>query len=323
MSRSVSDIPAAADIAATDHRKEPGVPSFWWRWQSRVSPYLFVAPFVILFTVFLLYPLLQSIVLSFFDTAGPRARRFVGTANFAFLLRDKMFWGAVANTAYYTVCFLAVQIPASLGLALLLNSPRVRFRNALRLAFFSAHLVGHVFVAVLFSMLLSPRDGLLNRVLSWIAGRPLEINWLGEPDLAMPAILLAAWWISIGYGMIYFLAALQAVDKELYEAAEVDGAGRWATFWNVTLPGIRPVLIFLIVVGTIGAFQLFELPWVLFNQSTGPNNRAATIVGYLFISGWEVGSFGYAAAVGWMLFLMIAGVAAIQVRAMRVTKEAA
>jgi ABC-type sugar transport system permease subunit len=292
-----------------------------WRLQARYAPYLFVAPFVLLFCIFLLYPLLQSIVLSLFDTAGPRARRFIGLGNYAFLLRDKLFWAAVLNTAYYTVCFLAVQIPASLGLALLLNSPRVRFRNALRFAFFSAHLVGHVFVAVLFAMLLSPRQGLLNRAIELLVGHPVEIDWLGDPDLAMPSILLAAWWISIGYGMIYFLAALQAVDRELYEAAEVDGAGRWATFWHVTLPGIRPVLVFLVVVGSIGAFQLFELPWVLFGHGTGPNGRAMTIVGYLFISGWEMGNFGYAAAVGWMLFLFIAAVTLVQVRAMRVLGE--
>jgi ABC-type sugar transport system permease subunit len=123
--------------------------------------------------------------------------------------------------------------------------------------------------------------------------------------------------------MVYFLAALQAVDRELYEAAEVDGAGRWATFWNVTLPGIRPVLVFLVVVGMIGALQLFELPWVLFGQTTGPNSRAVTIVGYLFISGWEIGNFGYASAVGWVLFLMIAIVALAQAWATRATKEEA
>src|SRR5690606_31847045 len=110
-------------------------------------------------------------------------------------------------------------------------------------------LVGHVFVAVLFTLMLSPREGPVNRIISFFAGRPVEINWLGEPNLAMPAVLLAAWWLSIGWGMIYFLAALQSVDKELYEAAEVDGAGRWAQFWNITLPGIRPVLIFLIIAG--------------------------------------------------------------------------
>ena len=323
MSQTASKISAVAPASPSTERSDERAPVSWWAWQAKSSPYFFVAPFVLLFTIFLLYPLLQSVVLSLFDTAGPRAKRFVGLGNFRFLLQDKLFWDAVLNTALYTVGFLAVQIPASLGLALLLNSPRVRFRNFLRLAFFSAHLVGHVFVAVLFAMLLSPRDGLINRLISQIAGRPVEINWLGDPSLAMPAILLAAWWISIGYGMIYFLAALQAVDKELYEAAEVDGAGRWATFWHITVPGIRPVLTFLVVVGTIGAFQLFELPWVLFGQTTGPNNAALTIVGYLFISGWEIGNFGYAAAVGWMLFALIAGVALIQVRAMAANKEAA
>jgi ABC-type sugar transport system permease subunit len=288
--------------------------------QARVAPYLFVAPFVVLFLVFLLYPLVRSLVLSFYDTAGPRATRFVGMENYRYLLTDRLFWGAVANTAYYTVAFVAVQIPLALGLAVLLNSPRVKWRNFLRFAFFSTHLVGHVFVAVLFALLLSPRGGLLNEAISFIARRPVEINWLGTPSLAMPAILLAAWWVSTGYAMIYLLAALQAVDKELYEAAEVDGAGKWRQFVHVTLPGIRPVLTFLLVVGVIGGFQLFELPYVLFG-GPGPNSRGVTIVMYLFIVGWEMGNLGYASAVGWMLVVLIAGVSIAQLRVTRALKE--
>src|SRR5690606_29234506 len=128
---------------------------------------------------------------------------------------------------------------------------RLYCRGVFRFAFFSTHLVGHVFVAVLFNVLLSPRGGLVNEIIALVAGPNIEINWLSDPSLAMPAILLAAWWVSIGYGMIYFLAALQAVDRDLYEAAEMDGAGKWQQFRHVTLPGIRPVLIFLIIVGTI------------------------------------------------------------------------
>jgi ABC-type sugar transport system permease subunit len=120
--------------------------------------------------------------------------------------------------------------------------------------------------------------------------------------------------------MIYFLAALQCVDRELYEAAEVDGAGKWSQFWNVTLPGIRPVLLFLIFVGTVGAFQLFELPYVLFN-GPGPGNSALTIVMYLFNTGFDVGDIGYASAIGWMLALMIAGIAILQLRVTRAAKE--
>jgi ABC-type sugar transport system permease subunit len=285
----------------------------WWTFQQRMAPYLFVAPFVVLFTCFMLYPLSRSIVLSFYKASGPRELRFVGLDNYKYLLIDKVFWAAVFNTTYFAVLFLVLQIPMSLILAVLLNSKRLRFRNLFRFAFFSPHLVGAVFVSVIFQMLLAQRSGLIDKFIGVVIP-PLgsEINWFGKPALAMPAVVFAALWISVGYAMIYFLAALQAVDRELYEAAEVDGAGKFAQFWNVTLPGIRPVLVFLILVGTIGAFQLFELPYVLFfNQWT---NYSVTIVIYLFQMGFESGDIGYASAIGWMLVLIIAVVSLLQLR---------
>jgi ABC-type sugar transport system permease subunit len=292
-----------------------------WAWQTRASPYLFVLPFVLLFLAFLLYPLVRSIMLSFYNSAGPRRSIFIGFNNYQFLFRDLLFWRAVLNTLLYTVLFLSLQIPLSLGLALLLNNKAVRFRNFFRFAFFSSHLVGNVFVAVLFMLLLSPRQGLVNKMIG--AAFPFlgtELNWRGNAALAMPAIVLASLWLSIGYGMIYFLAALQAVDQELYEAAEVDGAGRWGQFWHVTIPGIRPVLIFILLVGTIGAFQLFELPYVFFD-GPGPGFAGLTIVMYLYQQGFESGNIGYASAIGWVLVFMIFIVSMIQLRVTRATQE--
>jgi ABC-type sugar transport system permease subunit len=121
--------------------------------------------------------------------------------------------------------------------------------------------------------------------------------------------------------MIYFLAALQSVDRELYESAEIDGAGPWSRFWNVTIPGIRPVLIFMLLVVTIGGFQLFELPFVIFESSAGPGSRGLTIVMYLWQSGWEAGNLGYAAAIGWVLVILIFGVALLQLKVTRAMQE--
>jgi len=151
--------------------------------------------------------------------------------------------------------------------------------------------------------------------------RQVEISWLGNPNLALPSVLIAALWLSVGFGMIYFLAALQAVDQELYEAAEVDGANALSKFWHITVPGIRPVLIFMILVGTIGAFQLFELPWVLFQQTPGPDNRGLTIVMYLFQMGFQVNDLGLASAVGWLLVLLILAVALMQLKFSGATKD--
>jgi ABC-type sugar transport system permease subunit len=293
-----------------------------WIWQVKAAPYLFLLPFVLIFLIFMLYPLVRSIVLSFHNFAGPRKSRFIGLENYAFIAKDWLFWKAVGNTLFYTVLYLCLQLPLSLGLAMLLNSKRVRFRNFFRFAFFTPYLVGNVFVAVMFILLLYPRLGLVNRMIGavfpWIG---TEMNWRGNSTLAIPALVLASLWLTIGHGMIYLLAALQAVDHELYEAAEVDGAGRWGKFWHITLPGIRPVLIFILLVGTIGSLQLFELPFVFFDPPTGPGLSGITIVMYLYQQGFEFGNIGYAAAIGWVLVLLIFLVSLAQLKVTGAMKE--
>ena len=288
-----------------------------WALQSRYAPYLFVAPFVILFCVFMLYPLVTSVVLSFYRYANSQTNQWVGLGHYKFLLGDRLFWISVGNTVAFTIAIVGLQIPASLGLAMLLNNPSVRFRNVFRFAFFSSHLVGHVFVAVIFRQILTPRHGLMPRFLGLFDYELAEISWMGDPFWARLAIVLAIFWINIGWGMIYFLAALQAVDRELYEAADVDGAGHWGKFWNVTLPGIKPVLIFMVVVCTISSFQLFELPFMLFVDSAsqnGPGYAGLTIVMYLYMMGFDLGDIGAASAVGWLLACLIFGVSLLQVR---------
>ncbi|MGH7213484.1 MAG: carbohydrate ABC transporter permease [Tepidisphaeraceae bacterium] len=278
--------------------------------QFRAAPYLFVAPFVLLFAAFMLYPLARSLILSFFKTAGPGYELFVGFDNYRFLLLDRQFWWAVANTVGFAVVFVALQVPLSLGLALLLNDARLKWRGLFRFAFFSTYLVGPVFAAVLFGAVFR-RDGLVNRVVGLVAGG-VSPDWTNDPRLAMPTVLVAALWLSVGFGMIYLLAALQSVDHQQYDAAAVDGAGAWARFWHVTLPGVRHVLVLLVLVGTIASLQLFELPYVLF-QGPGPRNSALTIVMYLFLAFFS-GDLGYASAVGWVLVLMLLGVAWLQLR---------
>jgi ABC-type sugar transport system permease subunit len=291
-----------------------------WNLQHRLAPYLFVAPFVLMFSVFLLYPLVRSFVLSFCNTVGPTDVRFTGLANYAYLLHDPYFWIAAANTALYVFAFLLIQVPLSLGLAMLLNSSRVRARSFFRFAFISTHFVGHVFVAVVFAQLLDPRHGPISRLISFFSRGAVEIPWLTQPILARVSVLLAWLWLSVGYGMIYLLAALQHVDVHQYEAAQVDGAGRWSRFWHVTLPGIRPVLTFLVLVGLIGGFQLFELPWVLF-QGAGPGSAGMTIVMYLFNTGFLAGNLGYASTIGWALVVILIVVTALQLRLTRATEE--
>lgn len=287
-----------------------------WALQSRYAAYLFVLPFLVLFCTFMLYPLGRSITLSLRKSAGPRLSEFIGVGHYSFILTDWLFWVACLNTLAFAVMFLSIQIPASLGLALLLNRAGLRGRTLLRFAFFSPHFVGVVFVAVLFRLLMAPRQGLINRIIDLVPGISGDINWLGDPLFARPAIVIAALWLNIGLGMVYFLAALQNVDPELREAAAVDGAGACSRFRHVTLPAIRPVMAFLVVVGTIGSLSLFELPYIFF-QGPGPRLAGLTVVMYLYEQGFQLGDLGFAAAVGWVLVVLILLVTMTQLGLMR------
>ncbi|MGB2819915.1 MAG: sugar ABC transporter permease [Phycisphaerae bacterium] len=280
--------------------------------QQRWAPYMFVAPFIVLFCTFGLYPLVKSVVLSFFITSGPNSQVFVWFDNFRFLLTDPDFWKAFSNTFVFALFSVFLQLPLSLGLALLLNRRQLRGRNVFRLCFFSPRLVGMVFVGVLFSLIFASRFGLLNVGLNWASGFPLDTEWLNDSRLIMPCLVLTALWMYVGFNMIYFLAALQGIDQTLYEAATVDGANAWQKFWHVTLPGIKPVAVFVVVLSTIGSFQLFELPYLMLSNSRGPDAAGLTIVMYLYENGFITGDLGYASTIGWTLALIVLVLAVVQ-----------
>ena len=257
---------------------------------------------------------MKSMVLAFFITSGPKSSVFVGWENFRFLLTDPMFGKAVWNTAFFAACSVFLQLPLSLGLALLLNSKRLVGRNFFRLSFFSPRLLGMVFVALLFGQIFAPRYGILNIVLNALFGVSIETAWLKNPTLVMPAIILTSLWLYVGFNMIYFLAALQTVNQELYEAAKVDGANRWKQFLHVTLPGIKPVAVFVVVLSTIGSFQLFELPFLMLENTSGPDNSGLTAVMYLYQNGFESGDLGYASTIGWSLAIAVLLLSLVQIR---------
>ncbi len=282
---------------------------------QRWAPYAFVAPFVVIFLAFGLYPLVKSLVLSLYITAGPNSQVFVGLDNFRFLLSDPDFAKAVRNTALFACGSVFLQLPLSLALALLLNRKRLRGQQVFRLCYFSPHLVGMVFVGVLFSLIFAARFGLLNVALNAVAGWPLDVNWLKDPRWIMPCLIVTALWMYTGFNMIYFLAALQNVDPTLYEAATVDGANAWQRFRHVTLPGIKPVAVFVVVLSTIGSFQLFELPYLMLNNGRGPDGAGLTVVMYLFENGFVTGDLGYASTIGWTLALGVLALSLIQMAA--------
>jgi ABC-type sugar transport system permease subunit len=283
----------------------------------RWSPYLFVAPYLAVTLAFFVYPFLHAIELAFYQTAGPNARVWVGLGNFRYILTDPDFRTAVLNTAVFAVVGTAVMIPASLGLALVLNSGHGRLKAWFRLCFFSPSVVGQIFVGIIFAVVLAPDYGLLNRFLQSLVGRGLETRWLENAATVMPAIVITNLWLYAGFNMVYFLAALQNVNPNLVEAARIDGAGRWSLFRHVTFPAIQPVAVFVLLISTIGSFQLFELPYALMRSTTspnGPNNSALFIVGYLYDAAYSIGDLGLASAVGWVLALIMLTVSLVQLR---------
>ncbi|MBX3389728.1 MAG: sugar ABC transporter permease [Phycisphaeraceae bacterium] len=282
---------------------------------GRLAPWLFLSPFLACFALFTLYPLVQSVVLSMQTTFGPGATKFVGLSNFRGLMHDPLFWIALKNTAVYTLGSLLIQLPIALGLALVLETPGLRGRGWIRLLLFSPSMVGVVFAAMMFALIFEKQTGLANQGLHSLLS-PLGIDWSLDfgwlQQHVMSALILASLWMYVGFNMTFFSAALQNVRKDLIEAAVVDGAGPLRRFWTVTIPAIRPVAGFVVLMSVIGSFQLFELPFIMFNNTGGPDNRALTIVLYLFQNGFETGDLGYASAIGWALAVILVVCAAFQ-----------
>jgi ABC-type sugar transport system permease subunit len=287
------------------------------------APYVLLSPYLLLTAAFFVVPFGSAVLLAFYETNGPRSRVFVGLANFRFLLHDAMFYKALENTTLFACASVLLQLPLSMALALLLNSSEGRMKGFFRLILFSPNLVGPIFVGILFSTLFAPRYGLINRTFQMLFHWGLEERWLANPSLVMPAIILTSLWVWVGFNMVYFLAALQTVDKSLEEAARIDGANPWQVFWHVTLPAMRHVVVFVVVTSIIGSYQLFELPFALLSSTLGhgPNNSGLTLITYLNQLAFESGDLGLGAALGWMVALIIFAISLVQIRVSRVAED--
>ncbi len=296
--------------ASTDTRKKKDRPRSPW------APWVFLSPYLLLTAVFFVYPFVNAVLLAFYQTNGPKSRVFVGLDNFAYLLSDPVFHRALTNTTVFALFSIFVQLPLAMGLALLLHSSSARVRNVLRLLLFSPNLVGQIFVGILFGVMYAPRYGIINRTTHALFSVGLDNAWLNDPKLVMPAIILTSLWIWVGFNMVYFLAALEAVDVSLSEAARIDGANAWQTFWHVTLPSMRHVIVFVTVMSLIGSFQLFELPMAMLGTTHGfgPDNSGLTLITYLNEVAFRSGDLGLGAAVGWVVALIIFSMSLVQMR---------
>jgi ABC-type sugar transport system permease subunit len=278
--------------------------------RGAIAGWLMLAPWLLLFAVFTMWPLAMAGKLAGSQTFGPGASTGVGFANFRDLAEDPLFLLACKNTVLYTLGSVFIQLPLALGLALLLNRPDIRARAWFRLIIFSPALVGAAFSSMMFAVILEKRTGLMNLLLNRLVGLDVNFPWLERHIL--PALIIASLWQWTGFNMVYFLAALQNVRQDLLEAARLDGAGPIRRFWLVIMPAIRPVAGFVVLLSIIGSMQLFELPYIMLSSSGGPENRGLTIVMYLFQMGFESGNLGYASAIGWVLAVVLIGLAVVQ-----------
>ena len=278
----------------------------------------FALPFVIVFTLFLAGPILASLVLSFTDFGlrdlrNPLGTDFVGLQNYQALLEDPKFRKAIVNTAYFVLVGVPLTLLLGLGAALALDRGIRRFRTVFRVGYYLPVVTSIVAIAVVWRFVLNPDQGLVNLLLAQVGiDGP---SWLAEPALAMPSIIAMAAWRNLGFAMIVFIAGLQTIPAQLYEAASIDGAGRWQAFRHVTLPLLRPTILFLVVVTTIGYLQLFEEPFVM--TEGGPLDQTLSISMYMYQQGFEFFNQGYAAAIAWILFILVAIVAVVQFRLLR------
>lgn len=262
--------------------------------------YLFIAPWLVGFTVFIAGAIVYSFGLSFFNADMMNPPRFVGLANYqTSLFQDSLWLRALTNTAYYTFVSVPLQVILALLLALLLNA-RIAARSVFRTIYYLPAVVSGVAVAILWIWLLNPDYGLINGFIGLFGVEGPA--WLFSETWAMPSIILMSLW-HIGAAMVIFLAGLQGVPQALYEASRVDGASSFATFRHVTVPMITPTILFNLVLGIIGAFQLFTEPFVM--TGGGPNNATITAVMHIYSRGFQQFHFGYASALAWILFAII------------------
>ena len=288
----------------------------WWtRNQIKVVPYIFIAPFFILFMVFLAYPVVDAFITSFMRQKGLDPPEFVGLTNYINLTQDPRYVKSLVNTSEFALGSIFILAPLAFILAVLVNSrlvPWPNVKSVYRLAFFVPLLTSAVVTTLMFGILFDFNSGFLNALLTNMFGPDAKVGWIRDPKIALWSILLISIWQFTGLNSLYFLAGLQNIPRELEEAAIIDGAGRWALLTKITLPLLRPVILFVVVQSINGAYHLFAQPLLL--TGGGPSDATNTMTLYLYETAFQNFNLGYAAAIGWTLVVVIVVLAIFQLR---------
>lgn len=271
------------------------------RRRERWTALLFLAPDVAGLAVFVGVPMVLSVVFGFFQISGFGQYEFVGFDNYRRMFADPLFFGSLRTTLLYVVALIPLLFVVSLALALLVKQ-KVPLIGVYRTLFFVPHVVSVVVLALMWRFLLGDQTGLLNRALTAV-GLPAQ-SWLGDPDLALAAVVVITVWALMGYYMVIFLAGLQEIPAEYYEAARIDGASAWASFRTITWPLLKPTSFFVLLVSTVAAVTGgFDLIYIL--TKGGPANGTSVVIFYIYQQAFQFGEYGYAAAMGTFLVLIM------------------
>jgi len=277
------------------------------RLSPRWAPYVFISPFLLLFAVFGVFPLLFSLHLAFQSwepTSGLNSMEFVGLDNFAFALQDEWFWKSLKNTLWLAVVSGAPQHLVAIPLAVFIHVSFKRLRDGMVGAYFLPYITSTVAIAIMFSSLFSKDFGLINAGLNAAFGME-PVDWLGQAATVKPAIAFIVFWRYVGFNVVLYLAALQTIPKDLYEAATMDGASAWHQFWHITLPSLKPMIFFGVTLSVIGGLQLFEEPFILTGGRGGVDQSGLTSAVYLYRMAFDFNDFGGASAMSWILFAVV------------------
>ena len=277
---------------------------------ERIAAYIFTSPAIVLLIAFLVVPMIYTVYYSVFkyQVMRPDDISFIGLDNYTKLFKDAEFWKALRNTFYFTIIVVPVQCVLALALALLV-SKRFKGVAVFRTMYFSPQLTSMVVISVLWTVLYNsnPNTGLINSILVGFGLQP--INFLTNAKTAMNAIIFMSAWQGAGYQMMIFLAGLQGIPKEQYEAASVDGANTWQQFWNITIPNLKGTIKYVIMITMIQAMKLFTQPYVM--TQGGPKNSTKTMVYYIYTQGFQKGNFGYACSVAAVFFVIVVAMSLI------------
>lgn len=275
--------------------------------KSSLKAYLYLLPALLIITVFVIYPLIKSLQMSFYtkyDYFNDKVYAY-GLNNYKLVLSDPKFWQAMKNTMIFVVGVVPLSIIISIAIALMLNS-KIKFKGAFRTFFFMPYVTSLVAISIVWRWIYHRDYGILNYLLGFIGIKP--IAWLNDPGMSMTALIILAIWKNIGYNVIIFLAGLQTINKQYELAAQTDGAHYFKRVWHIILPLLSPTTFFVAIISVINSFKIFDEVYTLFNSGgnmAGPSDSALTVVFYIFRKFYGEWNFGVASAAAFLLFIVI------------------